>query len=455
MRIDKELFLIPVGDRFLVYAPLRNVILSVGTQTARFLSEIHASGGDIHAVENDPVIRTLMQNGIIGGEPEMKPEFPGNHDYAPTRLTLFLTNTCNLACRYCYANANIRPMTMPAEIGKAAIDFVIENAQKLCRDRIEVGFHGGGEPTAAWTVFQTLVCYARTKSDNTRLKSSIGMSSNGCFGPERARWIADNLDNVSISIDGPPGIQDEQRPLLNGNPSSPLLKEGIRVLDDKGFNYSFQVTITRKHLHQILNIVEYLTSEFNPRIIKIEPVSPAGRCYEQRELVPDMMHFAEAFNHAFEVAKHKGIQLHFSGMRPLGSHVACFCGAFNEPFNITPDGLISACFETTDACAPYANTFIIGKFEEGKRTFTIDSERLELLRSRNINQLETCQDCFCKYSCGGDCATRNFRFYNDVNLTLTGARCEAIRKITLFRLQHYVDEIERRAHPRNEELVYG
>ncbi len=451
MRLNSELFSIPDEGAYLVYAPLRRMVFRADAEIVNILAALQ-EGQPQQEVVSHPVLETLRTCGIIDGPTEQKPAVLAPTRYKPTRVTLFLTSRCNLACRYCYADANDETLDLKEHVGRAAIDYVARNCREFGEKNLNVGFHGGGEPTVAWRVLQTLTAYAKEAATNNGLKLSTGISTNGCFNLSRARWLAENLSFVSLSIDGFPKLQNSQRPFPTGAPSSPLVEAVTDFFDEVGFPYSIQSTITAETVREMPNAVLYFARRMHPRFLKFEPVSDAGRYATRRSLIPDMREFAEWYDRAYEVAEQEGIKLSFSGIRLWGASVSYFCGAFIEPFTITPDGYVTACYEVCSKTKPFNEVFIIGRYDDKMGDFVIDMDRLARLRMRNVDNLEPCKNCFCKYSCGGDCATRNFRISGSEELGLVGARCEAIREITRFRLRNYVASAAARAHAKAPEV---
>lgn len=438
MEINSELFLIPDPPGYLVFAPLRRMVFRADAATVNMLAALQR--GDEGAVDPENLaIQTLKACGVIDGPPEQKPPMPVASRYKPTRVTLFLTSRCNLGCCYCYGNANTEHLELSEEVGRAAIDYIARNCVEEKAKTLSVGFHGGGEPTMAWDRLVTLTAYAREVAERERLELNTGIATNGCFGVDRAKWMAENLSFVSISVDGPPEIQDLQRPFPNGAPSSGIIESVVDVFHEANFPYSVQATFTAETMSKMPEAARYFAKRMKARFLKFEPVSDAGRFADRPEMIPDMKQFGEWYNRAYEVASEEGIYLAFSGIRLWGAAVSYFCGAFIEPFTITPDGYVTACYEACSKTMPFDNVFLIGRHDAEKRDFVIDMDRLNRLRTRNVYNLDPCNRCFCKYSCGGDCATRNFRIHGSEDLTLVGARCEAIREITRFRLRKYVE----------------
>jgi len=445
-KLNTEFYVIPANGCYLGYAPLRRLVMTLSSEDVNLLVRLKAGRPRKPDLES-LLIKSLKAVGIIDGPPEQKPASLVGASYLPTRVTLFLTNRCNLGCRYCYAGGQTETEVMDEDVGRAAIDYTIGNCKKRNEKILNIGFHGGGEPTMAWEQLVSLVGYAKRAAKRHRLELRTGMSSNACFSESRALWIAKNLSYISVSIDGPPRIQDRLRPMKNGHKSSPHVMRSLKILDKYGLKYSFQSTITDEVVRHMPDIVRYFARYTHPQFVKFEPVSDCGRFFGMSRRIPKGKVFARYFNEAYKVARRLGVNLSFSGLRLWGTAVSYFCGAFAEPFSVTPDGYVSACYEAYSSETPHSQIFHFGRFDREQGKFTFNLKKLDRLRQRNVYNLQPCKRCFCKYSCGGDCATRNFRIAGLANLKVVGARCEAIREITRFRLYKYLEDVQQTSHP--------
>jgi uncharacterized protein len=435
--LNSELFLIPDGDGYLVYAPLRKALMRVTADHVNLLARL-AQGQTRDGDTETDFYQGLVKAGIIGGPPEVQPATFLGRSFNPVRVTLFLTTQCNLACKYCYA-ADGRPgLVMKEEIGRAALDYVAANSKLKGLTFLEVGFHGGGEPTMAWDELVALTSYAEELAAKHSLKLRVGLATNGCLDEAKARWIAAHFSTVNVSLDGPPRIQNLMRPRKGGGQSWPRIRRTLKIFDEGKTPYAFQATITRATVREMPAIVRFMARHTHPRTVKFEPVTNCGRFAGRGDEIPSPQDFAHYYNQAFELARSLKLQVSFSGIRLSGNPLTCFCGAFGEPFSVTPEGYVSACFETFCGTSAYADLYLFGRWDETRGTFRIEREKLERLRRRNVYELEPCSRCFCKYSCAGDCATRNFRHFGGDDLFRVGARCEVIRESTR---QHLVQAV--------------
>jgi uncharacterized protein len=444
--LNSELFLIPDRSSYLVYAPLRGCVMRLAPENVNVLVRIQK--GDCGEAETKTeFFQCLVNNGIIDGSPEVPPVSSTGRGYAPVRTTLLLTTRCNLACRYCYAAGREPGLVMSEQVGRAALDYVAANCKQRGLKKLEVGFHGGGEPTMAWKELTALAIYAKEVALRNELELRLGLATNGCFSEAKARWIASHFANVNISLDGPPRIQDAMRPRKGGGRSSSIISNALRVFDECKTPYAFQSTITRETAREMPAIVGYVARHTRPQMLKFEPVSDCGRFCGQGDQIPCGQEFAQFFNQAYEVGRSLRLPVAFSGVRLLGGKLSCFCGAFAEPFAVTPEGFVSACYEAFSCASSYADMFLFGRWDDSSNRFSIDHDKLERLRSRSVYNLEPCSRCFCKYSCAGDCPTRNFRYFHREDLFTVGARCDAIREITRYQLSEMINGAHAQPNP--------
>ena len=436
-----ELYSIPEkGGTAIVFAPLHGVALRLTPHQVNLLVRVRSGQAGAEDLES-PLVRAMVEAGL-DEPPTCQPSSPcpaSPRGYSPARLTLLLTTACNLRCIYCYADGGHRAATMPVALGQAAIDELFRHAEESGRTRVDVGFHGGGEPTCAWEELTALVGHARDRAASTGIECGLGLATNGCLPANRAEWVAAHFNNVNLSLDGPPRIQDRQRPRADGGRSSPALRRTMRALEKAGCRYACQATVTAATVASMPTVVDYVARHTRAKEIKFEPVMPDGRFRGCDESVPDAETFADSFAAAHALGLERGVSVVFSALRLFGPPLSCFCGAFDTPFNVTPDGFVSACYETFLGTSENRDTFLIGRFDPNRPGFDIDMDRLERLRQRHLANLPSCASCFCRYSCAGDCASRNFHHFGRQDLFAVGARCELIRAVVRGHLQRMLD----------------
>ena len=135
-------------------------------------------------------------------------------------MCLHVSHDCNLRCRYCFAGQGIyggKPQTMPFEVAKAAIDFLV--AQSGPRRHLELDFFGG-EPLLNLGVVKQTVAYARGLEKEHDKAFRFTMTTNGVLlDEETTAFLNAEMQNVVLSLDGRKDINDAMRPNAGGKGS--------------------------------------------------------------------------------------------------------------------------------------------------------------------------------------------------------------------------------------------
>jgi uncharacterized protein len=395
-----ELKIIPVDsdDHLIIYRPLIGLAF-IGNQSMADYCVKH--GFDLPKSEgsdNKEIIRFLLEIGFF--LPDNEPSYP---DLIATSAVLLLTNRCQLKCTYCYASAGeSEPKKLSRKSGIAVIDFVCNQAAIHNRGSFKVEFHGGGEPSLEWQLLQYLVQYARRKS----IPAEISLTSNAIWTVPQCEWITRNIDKLSISMDGTPETQNHQRPFRNNQPSSGFVMKNLHRLDALGFTaYGIRMTVCDPWIH-LGKDVKFIYENTKCRSIQVEPAFNILRGTHLPPSENQYAQFAKAFLDAYDLSKELGARLTYSGARP-GVISRNFC---SSPFNalvVNPDDCIVACYEITNSKHPLAEIASFGKIQddmvhidEQKRTHFHD------LLGERFNTV--CKDCFCRWTCAGDCFSRAF-----------------------------------------------
>jgi len=404
-RVADELFSIPWDGKYILYAPLKRLAFLVNEDTVQLLRLLQNAEFD---ADNDAIARvleTFQALGLINGEPDSRPHAMDEPDTDPTYVTLFPTFDCNLRCAYCYSMGGDQPASMPWEIAKAAIDLVCGNAERRGLKSFEVGFHGGGEPTANWTLLVRSVEYARELAADRGLEVSTSLASNCVWSQQQTEWVAANVKGLTVSLDGPPEIQDLQRPLRGGGGSYGAVARTLKHLDHLGYAYGIRSTVSAASVEAMSYIVAHFCKEFHPRSIHLEPLFVCGRCLTSGLAAPTPQAFLREYRNAQDVADANGVRLYYSGAR-LDSLTSTFCGATGRNLVVLPDGSITSCLEVCRDSDPRSSMFFYGKYDPRTGSFRFDRTRQELLQSRSVDRIQGCSDCYLKWHCAGDCPAK-------------------------------------------------
>ncbi len=271
---DTNIFAIPLKDRFLVYAPIRGLAFTANAGAVDRLRE--------SCRKRDPgLLDESMRDRIGGGEWMFEKDrlhpLSEEEPFAPNRVTLFLHTGCNLRCIYCYAESGERkPRSMKEDVIKAAIDLAFANAKKNNKP-LQIGFHGGGEPTLAWEALTGAVNYAKSLVTDHSPGMSLSLVSNGLFSEEKADFIMEHFPGIVLSLDGPPDIHNRQRPKAGGGSSFEDVMGTVEYFHRRSFRFSIRSTITAGSVHRMSEMVGFFVKNVGCRNLFFEPAFGCGR----------------------------------------------------------------------------------------------------------------------------------------------------------------------------------
>lgn len=421
--MSSELYSIPVhdhneGELFILFRPLLGLAFVGNHAMVKLVQEL--LNGDSQVNDQDGAITFLHSVGFLEPDPPLPLELDGA--FTPSTAVLLLTNQCQLRCTYCYASSGDSQRKMlTSELGYAAIDAVYQTVEEQGYPQYEVSFHGGGEPTLAWRVLKDCVAWARNKP----IPVKISLTSNGIWSPKQCTWIIQNVDGLSLSMDGQSTTQDQHRPFSSGIGSSAIVMRNLAELDRHQYPYDVRMTATAPWVN-LPRDVEFICEESNCQSIQVEPAFNVHRGGHFDPEQDDLEAFAVAYLEAAEIATQAGRRFYYSGAR-LGMVTTTFCTAPYNALIVNPDGDLIACYEVTSKDHPLASISRIGHLKD-KQT-NIDQKARQHLHDLMSGRRKSCRDCFCYWSCAGGCYTRSFGQSPDGHL-YHGNLCELHQRLT-------------------------
>ena len=331
-------------------------------------------------------------------------------------MCLHIAHDCNLACKYCFAEEGEyhgRRALMSYEVGKKALDFLIENSGK--RVNLEVDFFGG-EPLMNWDVVKRLVEYGRSREEECNKKFRFTLTTNGVLlNDEIMEFANKEMANVVLSLDGRKDVNDEMRPFRNGKGSYDLIvpkfQKFAKQREELGLSYYIRGTFTRDNLDFSEDIKHFADLGFHQ--MSIEPVvgQPEDPYAIREEDLPKIMEEYDKL--AVELLKRKkegrGVNFfHFMIDLEQGPCVAkrlSGCGSGTEYLAVTPWGDFYPCHQFVGN-----EDFLMGNVDDGiVRTDIRDEFKL-----CNVYAKPKCSECFARYYCSGGCAANAFQFHGKI-----------------------------------------
>ncbi len=431
-KLSKSVFIEPYSDKYLVYAPLKQLAFLLNKESAEFILRLNEGAFKVSDEKEGQLLEFFKRHELfteLTTNGENKNSL--SNAFLPTSLYLLLTSNCNLRCIYCYSSAGETNINLPLKIAKSAIDIIVANALTTSNTP-KLRFHGGGEPTLRWKELTFLTEYFRNQTNRIAFKSIVGLNTNGILSEKKLKWISDNIDVITLSLDGIGSAHDLQRPMKGGGGTFLKVWKSMRFLYNERKKFSVRVTITKNNFHQMKEIVESL-SEFEINGIEFEPLTICGRVYYENIAAPSTDQYIMGYKSAFEAAKLKGITIIYSGVR-LGNISNTFCGAAGKNFAITPSGHATFCHRVSNPADPGSSHFFYGDYSAELNTFVFDYEKIRLMKELTFESSLACKDCFVKWNCGGGCYAQNFAEHGSLLLEKPCDRCYITKGVAAFQI---------------------
>ncbi|MBW7573764.1 thioether cross-link-forming SCIFF peptide maturase [Caproiciproducens faecalis] len=335
---------------------------------------------------------------------------------APVKsLCLNIAHDCNLRCEYCFAakgDFGRGRMLMPFEVGKKAIDFLIEKS--VGRHNLEVDFFGG-EPLMNFEVVKQIVNYARSieKEHNKNFRFTI--TTNGILlTDDKIDFINKEMSNCVLSIDGRKSVNDFLRVRADGTGSYdsivPKFQKLVATRGDK--DYYARGTFTKHNLDFTNDVLHMADLGFDQ--ISVEPVvSDVKLDYSIKE--EDLPRVFEEYdrlaNTIIEKKKAgKGFNFfHFMldlDQGPCAIKRLRGCGCGNEYVAVTPEGDIFPCHQFVGD-----DSFKMGNVMDG----TLDIGMKHSFALANVYSKPECRNCWAKFYCSGGCNANNQQYEGDIH----------------------------------------
>ena len=329
-------------------------------------------------------------------------------------LCLHIAHDCNLACRYCFAEEGEykgRRALMSAEVGKKALDFLVENSGN--RRNLEVDFFGG-EPLMNFDVVKEIVAYGRSLEETHDKKFRFTLTTNGVLLNDDIMEFANKeMDNVVLSVDGRKEVHDYMRPFRNGKGSYDFVIDKFKKFADSRNQQKYYVrgTFTHHNLDFSKDVMHLADAGFEQ--ISVEPVvAPDTADYAiTEEDLPILMDEYDLL--AKEMIKRekegKGFTFfHFMIDLTGGPCVAkrlSGCGSGTEYLAVTPWGDLYPCHQFVGN-----EDFLMGNVWNGIKATDIQDE----FKCCNVYAKEKCRNCFARFYCSGGCAANSYNFHGTI-----------------------------------------
>jgi uncharacterized protein len=323
-------------------------------------------------------------------------------------MVLNVTNQCNLACAYCYeygedkivqTDNGRQPKWMSEDTARQSVDFLLAESGRSAH----LTFFGG-ETLMNFRILQFAVGYAKAQAAALGKTIDFSLTTNATLlKPDVIEFLAEHDFGVTISIDGPPDLQNKFRVFHGGATSYEVVAPKIKALiaRHRSRPIGARVTLTRETL-AVRRIYEHLTEELGFWEVGFAPVTAS----------PDRPHTLgdEGFERVlaefqdlagdYLAAALRGEHHGFSNVRETleevhkGASKAWPCGAGLGLLGVSTAGDVALCHRFAGSDDHKLGDVRTGLDRERQRAF---------LESHHIAHKTDCHTCWARPLCAGGC----------------------------------------------------
>lgn len=331
-------------------------------------------------------------------------------------ICLHVAHGCNLNCEYCFAGkgeyGGADKGLMSLEVGKRAIDFLIENSGT--RKNLEVDFFGG-EPLLNWNVCKELVKYARALEKTHDKNFRFTLTTNGLLIDDNVIDFSNKeMSNVVLSLDGRQKVHDRLRKSPSGKGSYDLIIDNFKRFAASRNQKNYYIRGTYTHFNTDFSNDLIHMADLGFKELSVEPVVCAPE--EPWALTQDDL---PVLKQQYQVLADEMLKRYRNGnsftfyhyMIDL-DHGPCIvkrisgCGVGTEYMAVTPSGDLFPCHQFVGD-----DKFKLGNIYEG----VTNTEIIKQFKTCNVYSHKECKDCFAKLYCSGGCAANAYHTTGSVN----------------------------------------
>lgn len=374
----------------------------------------------------DEIQELIDQQMLFSGDEQITDEMLEGRGAVIKAMCLHVAHDCNMTCKYCFGDTGAFEGTrslLSLETGKKAIDFLLSHSGS--RRNLEVDFFGG-EPLMNFDVVKQLVAYGREVEKVYGKNIRFTITTNGLLlNEEKENYINEHMDNVILSIDGRPEVNDHMRRTVNDKGTYELIINNYRRFAEKRKGtYYVRGTFTRENL-DFAEDVKHLANQGFDRI-SMEPVvtDPAHDYALREEDLPQIFQEYERLADLYLDHAQRGEQFaffHFNldlNQGPCVYKRVAGCGAGTEYVAISPEGDIYPCHQFVGN-----EEFKLGNLKDER----FENKSYDQFNQAHIYKKKECKDCWSKFYCSGGCHANAHQMNGDI-LTPYHLGCEMERK---------------------------
>ena len=416
MELREDLFVIPVELGNIIYSPLRRGVFWANEEAAQKVKDF-LSEDELNLSSDDKVQQYLCALSSAKISTPTRNSTPSRN-----RLVIILSQICNLACTYCYAQEARSKEVLSKDKLKIAYDAALADENKSKH----FSFIGGGEPFVTWDIIEWSVNYINShKSDDDKVSFSITTNTT-LFNEHNLRFCKENKIHIGVSFEIVKTIQDNQRPFYKSNASTfDVIHKNIGLLIENGISFGIRSTITKLNVALMPDMVNFVADNYpNQKKLHFEQVTDPSQ--NNTDFYNE---FIEYFFKAREVGKKRGIEVYNSISNSVFKIRERFC---NGETCITPTGSVVACHRISSEKDKDYETFNYGQIKTD--SLSLDLSKYKTYLDFAHKKMPECEGCYAYWHCAGICPMERTALSREQLLTKCEFTKEIVKRILMEKI---------------------
>lgn len=416
MELREDLFVIPFEQGNIIYSPLRRGVFWANEEASRKVIEF-LNVGKLDYSSDDKVQQYLCALSDAKISTLTRNEVPSKN-----RLVIILSQICNLACTYCYAQEARSKEILSRDKLKIAYDAVLADENKSKH----FSFIGGGEPFVTWDIIEWSVNYINSRKSNDDNVSFSITTNTTLFNEHNLQFCRENKIHIGVSFEIVKAIQDNQRPFHKSDASTfDVIHKNLGLLIENGISFGIRSTITKLNVALMLDMVNFVADNYpNQKKLHFEQVTDPSQ--NNTDFYNE---FIEYFFKAREVGKKRGIEVYNSISNSVFRIRERFC---NGETCITPTGSVVACHRISSEKDKDYEIFNYGQIDTD--SLSLDLSRYQTYLDFARKKMSECEGCYAYWHCAGICPMERTALSREQLLTKCEFTKEIVKRILMEKI---------------------
>jgi uncharacterized protein len=200
--------------------------------------------------------------------------------------TVDLTESCNLACDYCFTwGTHKTRKRMSWKMLTNIIEWWFPQTDP--KDTRQFSFWGG-EPLLEWGTIKKAVKYIKDRPQFNPQTVEFGGTTNGVlYTPDKVEWCVENNSLFLVSLDGVEDVHDMHRKTHGGKGSWKIVDKNVREAIKIAPNQRIRCSITADTIHRFFENAQYFIDDLGVDHFAFSPVFEGDWSEERLEILDE------------------------------------------------------------------------------------------------------------------------------------------------------------------------